>query len=133
MFPTMFLQPGLEIVFLPKSMNDGVKIGCKIFGIITNSEYFILPIPFFDIKINKYISVNAEFMQKGNYPFAYNQGSMLLNNYNNLKTRFTFGFDFKVNNDLNIYTTYLYEDVTERFTEQNYKLNSLLFGFKLNF
>jgi len=132
-FPTLFLQPGLEITFLPKSMNDGVKIGCKVFGIITNTQYYILPIPFLDIKLNKYISVNSEFMQKGNYPFVYNQGSMLLNNYNNLKTRFTLGFDFKINKDLNIYTTYLYEDITENFTNQNYKLNSFLIGIKLNF
>jgi len=129
-----FYQPGLEFSIFPRTLKNGLEIGCKVYSvIISKKEYYILPIPFINLKFNKYVSVYSEFLHKGNYPFADSQGSLLLNNYNKIKSRITISANFRVNDDLNIFATYLYENTNDNLTNQQYILNSFLVGLKLKF
>jgi len=126
------IQPGLQISYFPKILKDGLEVGIKFYSIIDSAKYF-LPMPFINLEIKDKYFINTDFMKKGVYPFADNAASSLFNNYNDMKTRYSFTAGYKLTKEVSFYATYIYEDIYDNILLTNYKLNSALLGIKINF
>jgi len=132
-YPNLNLQGGLKISYFPKILKDGLETGIKLYGIMNQTGKYFTPVPYVNLNYKNKYFLNSDFMQKGSYPLSDNAASTLLNNYNDLKMRYSFTAGYKLNEDASIYTTYLFENIYDNITLKEYKLNSLILGIKLNF
>lgn len=87
-------------------------------------------IPYMRAKLSNNVSLFAYYVRKGNYVLSLFEGTQLLNSFDKINNKINITGGFKLSKQLELFTTYQHESVTDNLSLRDYQLNSVFIGLK---